>query len=185
MIDLDRELSTAGDASEAVRVLTGLGADRLAILSWPLFGAVGVSSIVPQGDGLYRPGRIGTRAIILGVRDESTSEIIDLLAFPPERPDHWRRRTGLAMFLGEAAVSRAAFMGEPIDVFPDPLAWLQAGAFGCVILDPTISLRFWFAGIPELRAATADLGRRIDDRLRREPELRRPRVVVLKERVAA
>lgn len=185
MIDLDGELATAGDPLEAVRVLTSLGAVRSALLSWPLFGAVGVSIVAPDGDGLYRPAEIGTRAIILGVRDESTCELIDLLAFPPERPDRWRRRTGLADFLGREAVMRAGFTGEALDVFPDPLSWLRAGGYGAVILDWSVSLRLHFAGIPEIRAATADLGRRVDDRIQREPDLRRPRVVVPKERVAA
>ena len=179
MIDLEGELNTAGDAGEAFAILRDLGADVSALVGDPIYGAIGLSKIRPSAEGLYDPTEgPGRAAILLGVRDPDDGEIIDIVAFDPERPSKFWRRTGAAPFLGWECVDRAGHYGEPLTLFPDPLAWLRGGCAGAVWLDTDRSLSFWLATVPTIHATTPALGRAIDRRLKDEWRMHGPRVLV-------
>jgi hypothetical protein len=61
-------------------------------------------------------------------------EMVDAVAWRPDRPRTFARLAGVAWCLGEDAVM-AARHGASLRVLRTPLAWLQAGAEGCVVLD--------------------------------------------------
>ena len=185
---LEAEFSVLRDAGEAMRTLIGLGVPRQVVVFAPLWGAVGFVHARPCGDELFDP-EVGktfpnvSRVLAFGIRDND-GEILDLVAFHPDRPGRFRRRYGIVDFLGEEAVLRAGLEREPLVLHPTPLAWLAAGGTGACVLDATASLRLAFAGIPEIHATCPLHGAAIDRRLELEGQLSRPRVMV-PERMAS
>ena len=63
---------------------------------------------------------------------------IDLVAWPMHAPERFASLFGDALLLGIDRVGNPAsyFGGDPLQLFKTPLAWLQAGCRGAVILDP-------------------------------------------------
>lgn len=62
-------------------------------------------------------------------------EVDDLAAFNPREPDRWSLLTGDAMLLERDCVVQAVQTAAPLIVHPTPLAWLQAGCVGTVVVD--------------------------------------------------
>jgi hypothetical protein len=58
--------------------------------------------------------------------------IVDLVAFHPAHPSRWALRRGTAEWLG--AVEPQYLDSEPVPVWRTPLAWLEAGCRGLVLL---------------------------------------------------
>lgn len=61
--------------------------------------------------------------------------LVDLVAVNVEQHDHFARRRGDALVLGNAYLEIAAQEGAPVPVFRNPLSWFQAGGDGVVVLD--------------------------------------------------
>ena len=58
--------------------------------------------------------------------------IVDLVAFHPDHPARWALRTGAAEWLG--SIEPQYLDPEPVPMWRTPLAWLQAGCRGLVLL---------------------------------------------------
>ena len=73
---------------------------------------------------------------------------IDLVAWPLEAPDRFCSLFGDVLLLGIDRVGNAAtyFGGTHLQIFKTPLAWLQAGCRGAVIIEP-------YGASPVLRGA--------------------------------
>lgn len=109
-------------------------------------GGLGVLWIVTEG-GYFDPAEQGDSrangALILPVFEGG--ELIDLIAFTLDNPANFSVRVGFAKALGmwsaDDVRSRTTLWALPGDVHPvlplcpDPLAWLQAGCQGTVILN--------------------------------------------------
>ena len=92
----------------------------------------------------------------------------DIVAWFPDNPARWLTRSGLATVLGEDAIHRAEWRGDPIRLYPTPKDWLHAshGGDNCAVcvVDWDADIRFLFTGLTVF--CNADLERRIHDRLR-------------------
>ena len=82
-------------------------------------------------------------AAVIEVIGQDAETVIDLCAWPLNSPDHFASGLGAAALLGTDRVTNPAtyYAGQFLQVYRTPLAWLQAGCAGAVILDP-IEARF-------------------------------------------
>ena len=99
----------------------------------------------------------GRKAVILItdlIEGDEGAEIVDLLAFEPDRPDQWWLRLGIANWLAAYQLDRRTVCGlgaaplltpltmpdgytvEALHLHRDPLSWLRAGCRGAVPLVP-------------------------------------------------
>ena len=89
----------------------------------------------------YQPDRSfdlggGTASIVIEARGEDLDEVLDLVAWPLERPSKFARLYGRAAVLNLRSVSVPSPTAGPLRVHRTPLAWLQAACDGVVLLDP-------------------------------------------------
>lgn len=185
MIDLFEEFAAA--VAMATRrdfdLLTASGASRRFLTH----GACryGVSAIVPERDGGYQPTESGELAYIIPAiplaapwdRDFPSEDVGDLIAWRMSCPSRWWWRSGTVAILNPRAIDRAEIMRESLAVYSSPLAWMQAGGAGCVVLDPRADLRLHFGGVSHVSADTVELGVAIERRLR-TPRPPLPRIFV-------
>ena len=98
---------------------------------------VGVARVRVEGDA-YEPDADGFEALVVASftdpprrpdgRWRAPNEVIDLIAFRPVEPGRWWSRGGIVAALGEEMIGD--FSDDPVRVWRNPLAWLQAGATG-------------------------------------------------------
>lgn len=141
--DLDAELCLAqGSLTEQQR--GQLRADGVGgqILRW---GWAGALPVLLEGD-LWQPCEGEPLAFVVPVKaaDGHTPEnpnpenvlrygdVVDLVAFRPDRPDRWALRLGAAAWLG--AIEPQFLEPRPVRVWRTPLEWLRAGGEGIVPL---------------------------------------------------
>jgi len=144
---------------------------------WHGASRFGVSPIAPEGDSTYQPIDSGELAYIIPAmplaapweRGFPSDDPGDLIAWRLSHPGHWWRRTGALPILNPDAINRAEIMREPLAVHSSPLAWMQAGGNGCVVLDPRANLQLYFGGVQRIAADTVDLGEAIERCLRERP----------------
>ena len=129
------KLAAHGVGAECIRAAGGLGALR----------------IVTEEGHFFPAGRDDSRAVgalILPVFDNG---LVDLIAFSLDDPTQFSVRVGYARALGMSNADGvrekttlwpmpdgSAWSGEPhpsLPLFPQPLAWLQAGCRGTVVLN--------------------------------------------------
>lgn len=67
--------------------------------------------------------------------ERHVEELRDLVAVDLDHPDHFWRRRGKAVLLGNAFLEIAGQECEPVPVFLTPLSWLRSGGAGVCILD--------------------------------------------------
>jgi hypothetical protein len=136
-----------------VRELTAFGVWPADIELWQLVGLARVSRVTDAE--LYEPDPDGALAYVTPVlvQDASGPEsqrpetfvrvgnIVDLVAWDPEKPLQWRRRCGLADWLG--LVPPRYLDPDAVPVRRSVLNWFRAGCTGIVVLsrDPTVSYR--------------------------------------------
>ena len=147
----------------------------------------GIARIAVLSDGTYQPIEDGMPAIIVPANPllspaefeegDDINDIGDLIAWTPKQPDTWSCRTGTVPFLNGRAISAAEYRRERLKVCATPLAWMQAGGEGIVILDRRAYLPFWLGGLTDIIADPPDFAREIDRRLE-EQAAARPRVLV-------
>jgi len=99
-------------------------------------------------DTAFEPDEEGGHAFVIPVRVESTvtpeafdpaaavrdGGAVDLVAFHPAKPHRWALRCGNAEWLG--AIEPQYLAPDSVRVWRTPLAWLQAGCRGIVLLSP-------------------------------------------------
>ncbi len=107
-------------------------------------GYVAIERIATTGR-LYMPAPDGFPVLIMAIWAPAppsiytvveSPEILDLLALRLDQPETWWRRVGEpGLVLGEDRYLAAVDGATPLSVFDSPLAWLQGGCDGVVLLD--------------------------------------------------
>src|SRR5215213_8498356 len=78
---------------------------------------------------------LGEQAFVHAVHGEDPEDIIDIVAWSAMRPHRFGTFLGYAGLLGaDAVLNPASFTEEPCPIWSVPLAWLQSGLKGCVVL---------------------------------------------------
>ncbi len=98
---------------------------------------LGVARVRVEGDR-YVPADDGVEAVVVAAfegpprlpdgRWRAPNEIADLVVFRPVEPGRWWSRGGIVAALGEEMIGD--FSDDPVRVWRNPLAWLQAGTTG-------------------------------------------------------
>jgi len=158
------------DSDDAARIKSDLPDDFLLGCGMP-----GIASIKPAGDDRFDFVEDGQPAVIipcydtipgmLGANPERHVEhLVDLVAVASDQPDQFWRRRGEALVLGSAYLDIAGQEGEPVPVFRNPMAWIQSGGDGIVVLDWnwTADLLLGF----DLIAEDVELGDRLEAALK-------------------
>lgn len=113
---------------------------------WTGVGMPGLANILPIGNDRFEFADTGREAIILPCYDTIPGNVVasakghiehlvDLVAVNVGQHDHFSRRRGDALILGNAYLEIAAQEGAPLPVFSNPLTWFRAGGDGIVVLD--------------------------------------------------
>lgn len=143
---------------------------------WP--GPVGFARIETHPLGIFDFAESGPRAFVHPIWSAGPySEILDLVAWFPDRPDIWWTHLYTGLPLGVDQLDHAEIAGEPIILHPTPLSWLVAEGEGICILD-------WVMSAPALRSVPVlvckddshgrELQRRLTEPRSRCPEIRVP-----------
>jgi hypothetical protein len=99
-------------------------------------------------EGMWTPAADrGQRAFIMQA-NERASAIDDLVAWRPNSPQSFWRRSGAATLLGEAALFEAIDTDQPARLFANPYEFLRGGRAGFVILDWTARLPMFVDQVP-------------------------------------
>lgn len=138
MITLDRELESAvarlmarPDAKDIVE-RAGIPVSALIVLELSYdHDPLGLEKIATEGSH-YQPAEDGREALILPVAD---GDLLDLIAWFPDEPGRWWRRTGIPDILGEEAVRISRHTGERLRLHANPRDWLRDSGYGAVVLD--------------------------------------------------
>ena len=103
----------------------------------PATGGLFLANIVPDPPGRFRFDPRGIEAAVVEAIGEDCESVEDIVAWPVGDPELVLTACGIATVLGEAhAANPATFaLGQPLRLFRTPLAWLQAGCQGAVVLD--------------------------------------------------
>ncbi len=158
------------DSNDAARIKSDLPDDFLLGCGMP-----GLATVAEFADGCFEFTEDGQPAVIipcydtipgmLGANPERHVEhLVDLVAVASDQPDQFWRRRGEALVLGSAFLGIAGQEGEPVPVFRNPMAWLQSGGAGIVVLDWD-----WAADLLlgfDLIAEDLDLGTRLEAALK-------------------
>jgi hypothetical protein len=122
----------------------------------------GIAPITTSG-ATYEPIVAGKRAFLLPAAPlDDDEDIVDLVAWHPDEPCQWWSRLGVAPILNPAAIDRAEIFREPLSLHSSPMAWLQAGGEGAVVLDASADLRLHLGGIGTIICDDLTLARQID-----------------------
>lgn len=91
--------------------------------------------------GRFAIDEMGERAYVQAVHSENDPAlIIDILSWSATRPHLYGTFFGHAGLLGgDAVLNPASFIQSPCPIWATPLAWLQSGLNGCVILDADLA----------------------------------------------
>jgi hypothetical protein len=105
----------------------------------------------------------GCLAVVIEAFDVDDETVLDLVAWPLERPHQFATALGRARGLGLQCVLNPAsyFGGKPLQVHQTPLAWLKAGCEGVVILREESAFSWLAAARGNLAAANFDHGREL------------------------
>lgn len=105
-------------------------------------GCMAVTTIRVDWEGHFEfahPGEKNvTVAAVIEAFGRDGEALVDLVAWPVEKPDVVHTHLGRASMLGVANVYRATtyIFGKPLQVHRTPLEWLKAGCEGAVVIDP-------------------------------------------------
>jgi hypothetical protein len=149
---------------------------------WWGAGLPGLAHIKPIRDGKFEFTEDGKPALIVPAYnglpcsldanpERHVQELRDLVAVDLDRPDHFWRRRGKALVLGNAYLEIAGQECEPVPVFSTPLSWLRSGGAGIVVLDWDYARDLLLDH--ELVAEDLDLGDRLEDALKPQIWIRR------------
>jgi hypothetical protein len=92
-------------------------------------------------NGRFAVDELGEQAFAQAVHGEDDPEqVIDILAWSAMRPHRYGTFLGYAGLLGsDAALNPASFVESPCPIWATPLAWLQSGLKGCVVLNAALA----------------------------------------------
>jgi hypothetical protein len=111
-------------------------------------GATGILPVADCGGGRFdweAPGDM-IEAFICEVYAEDGESVIDLVAWPLDRPRHVMTVFGRAPLLGlwEAMNPATYYGGKPLQMHRTPLEWLQSGCRGAAVVRPSLAAPFLF-----------------------------------------
>lgn len=143
-----------------------------------LWGWVGATSALVERDR-WQPYTLGRRVIAVPVRVADPSspqchdpegalrfgELVDLVAFPIDRPERWALRTGAALWLG--AIRPQLFMPDPVTVHPHPLSWLRNPEGLCPLTRSARELQSLLLPCDAITVADVHHGKRLERALSR------------------
>ncbi|MCA1939361.1 MAG: hypothetical protein LDL26_00045 [Caenispirillum bisanense] len=135
----------------------------------------GVASVITYDDGTYSPSDLGKPAVIMPSWLRGPvymTDVEDLVAWFPSRPDQWWLRCGASSFINEPAVMDAQREGSTLHLYASPLDWLRGGCRddSAVILDWT-GARLALGGL-KITCHGLGLGEKVDRLLAgRKPEI--------------
>lgn len=176
-MDVYAELEATTRPADAMRLLESAGVSRRCLLTPEgVCGAFGLAVIEPTG-ARFQFSEAGRDAVAIGLHG-ADCELVDLLAWCPDSPGQWWTRFGLAVFAGEEAVERAAFLGKPLRLHETPMDWLRANCAGAVVLDPLADIRLDVENVAAIECASVAHGRAIARQLREAVKLRTPPIIV-------
>ncbi len=137
---------------------------------------LGVERIATTASGTVAPDGHGDLAAVLGVHDRH-HELVDLVAWFPDRPCAWWVRHGdECPILGAEGLAQAAWHGEPVQLYSTPEDWLRARCCArdgdhrrqggdlhhvICILRWGLELKPLFDGVSRVDCDSADLERRL------------------------
>jgi hypothetical protein len=100
-------------------------------------GATGMMSIVDCGNGRFDwcGGGEVTTGFICEALDEDCEAVVDLVAWPVDRPRHLLTMFGRASLLGlwEAQNPATYYLDQPLRMHREALGWLQSGCKGAAV----------------------------------------------------
>jgi hypothetical protein len=180
-LDLETEFMIATDAvtRRHREKFAARGLDASAIAR---AGGIGVARILRRSDGFYDPAERdqGETALIWPIWTGAISpvgycegELIDLLAWHPDKPQTFHRRSGDGVALGLYAIETAfaEIKPRPLPIYRSPLDWARAGAgcvdnetAGAVVLDWTVDNGLF--GVDAVIAEDLEHGEDIEHRLK-------------------
>ena len=77
-------------------------------------------------DGTWRADPSGFPAVLMAVHDRY-GELVDLVAWSPDKPSAWRLRFGdECPILGAADLAQTAWYQDPVSLYSTPERWLRA-----------------------------------------------------------
>ena len=159
-------------------------------VDWVMRQGVPESAIWKTGNAVVGVGRIemagpyfefnpdGYTAIILAVTwlsepttyEDPLDTLGDLVAWRSADPSKWSLRRCVATILAPEAIERAVHFDQPLCMWESPLAWLQKGMVGSVILDNRTDLQFWLGNVKRIHCQTKRLAIRIERALNAVPK---------------
>src|SRR5262249_36760452 len=139
-------------------------------------GWVGVERISVDGS-VYQPDEGGSWAFITPIHADAdgpealdpeemlqVGDVVDLIAWRPEKPERWALRRGSVTWLG--AIGPQLLDPDPVPIWRTPLAWLQAGGMGLCLLSQVLHDRQRILlGIRHILAEDVEHGRELRDAL--------------------
>ena len=122
----------------------------------PAAGGVHLAEVQPEGR-TFLPCAGGALAAWCEALAEDAETVLDVIAWPVEKPEHWWTLSGFAPALGMAhAANPATFtFGGMLRLYRTPLRWLQNGCDGAVLVDSHLGAR-WLLDLQAPRIATED-----------------------------
>ena len=105
----------------------------------------------------------GVLSVVIEVFDDDDETVIDLVAWPVNRPEKFATAFGYAEALGLAQVCdpETYVDGQPLRIHQTPLAWVKAGCNGVVILRETSAFLWLPRALGNLAAEDLAHGQRV------------------------
>ena len=154
---------------------------------------ISIVRIAPRSDGGFDFDSKGDEAFVIRVHgfgvemigfdqegapvEGEVYDIVDLLAWLPDKPETWWLRRGdETPILGAHSLAMAVYYGDTITLQATPEAWLLAGRKGACIIKWSWPLGDLFDGVGDVECSSAPLQRKLISALRNWE----PRVVARK-----
>jgi hypothetical protein len=139
---------------------------------------IGAAPVRPAGDALFEIDDGGAWSALQPV-DDASGEVVDIIAWRPAEPEHWRFLTGEGEALGLIELDVRLEEDGPIICYASPLSWLRADGRGlCLLTDDWAVVQRILIGERTVGAETSELGRRLDKILRYRPS---PEILVVEQ----
>jgi hypothetical protein len=148
------------DETLAYQKANGISAARFRPTASDAVGLISFADIVDCGNHHLEFGRPGEEAIpgiVLEALGADGETVVDLVAWPVDRPEHVMTMFGSCGFLGTFAVTNPAsyYMGFALPLFRTPLEFLQVGCVGAVPI--VLSIAAWtMFSMPEAKFEPRD-----------------------------
>jgi hypothetical protein len=88
-----------------------------------------------DGSDLFTFNAGGVSAVVIEVYGDDDETVIDLAAWPVDRPENFATAMGAALLGAARVCNPASWFPGPLPIFRTPLKWLQARCQGVVVLD--------------------------------------------------